>query len=505
MRIHAVLPLILLFLFATLPAAEKISIAVLDFANNTGDSQIEHWKYAIRDMITTDIQQIPDITVVERARLDQVLQEINLNQSKYVDKTNAVKIGKLLRASHLLTGAYFKDLGRFRFDIRLVNTERGAVVYADKVEGNADIFKLEHLLICAILKNMKPGITEHELEYLRLQKEKSLTPAERFLKGLLAERSGFHTDAVKWYRQSAESGYAPAQCKLGACYYEGKGVKKDLIETVRWLRKSAMQGYAVAQFALAGCYSNGYGVKQDYSEAVKWYRMAADQGLAIAQTCLGFFYQFGHGIQQNYSEAVKWHHMAAMQNNALAQYNLGNCYYYGQGVKQDYSEAVNWYRKAGEKGFAPAEYSLGDCYRNGYGVKQDYSESVKWCCKAAEQGYPPAQYILGSYYTQGRGVKQNYAEAAKWYQKAAEEMERPVRPERPSPANGNCSTDSSTSGGPLEICCQRGADRRCNHERSNNGRINYGETNSFFPWLTTADRKVENFIVHLKEKKKNQN
>ena len=88
---------------------------------------------------------------------------------------------------------------------------------------------------------------------------------------------------------------------------------------------------------------------------------------------------------------------------------------------------------------------------------------------------------------------------------SCEEMERPVRPERPSPANGNCSTVSSTSGGPREICCQRGADRRCNHERSNNGRINYGETNSFFPWLTTADRKVENFIVHLKEKKKNQN
>ena len=29
----------------------------------------------------------------------------------------------------------------------------------------------------------------------------------------------------------------------------------------------------------------------------------------------------------------------------------------------------------------------------------------------------------------------------------------------------------------------------------------YGETNSFFPWLTAAARKVENFTVFLRRKK----
>ena len=83
-----------------------------------------------------------------------------------------------------------------------------------------------------------------------------------------------------------------------------------------------------------------------------------------------------------------------------------------------------------------------------------------------------------------------------------EEMERSLRPERSSQANGDRGTDASASCCSLEICCERWAGRRCNYEQSNNGRINYGETNSFFPWLTTADWKVENFIVHLKEKKK---
>ena len=105
----------LLFFFTTVfllhsiisvSATEKISIAVLEFENNSRDQQLENLKYALRDMIATDIQRIPDISISEMAKLDQILKEINLNQSKYVDRATAAKIGKLLGASYLLTGAY---------------------------------------------------------------------------------------------------------------------------------------------------------------------------------------------------------------------------------------------------------------------------------------------------------------------------------------------------------------------------------------------------------------
>lgn len=79
-------------------------------------------------------------------------------------------------------------------------------------------------------------------------------------------------------RQAAEQGYAEAQCKLGACYFRGRGVTKNMTEAVKWFRKSVEHDYAAAQLMLGICYEFGNGIKQSRSEAIKWYRKAAAQG-----------------------------------------------------------------------------------------------------------------------------------------------------------------------------------------------------------------------------------
>ena len=44
--------------------------------------------------------------------------------------------------------------------------------------------------------------------------------------------------------KKAEGGDAEAQSDLGACYYLGSGVTQDYREAVKWYRKSAEHGYA---------------------------------------------------------------------------------------------------------------------------------------------------------------------------------------------------------------------------------------------------------------------
>lgn len=48
-------------------------------------------------------------------------------------------------------------------------------------------------------------------------------------------------EAAKWWRKAAEQGDSQAQYKLSLCYYNGKGVKKDLKEALKWYRKSQEQ------------------------------------------------------------------------------------------------------------------------------------------------------------------------------------------------------------------------------------------------------------------------
>jgi TPR repeat protein len=74
--------------------------------------------------------------------------------------------------------------------------------------------------------------------------------------------------AVQLWQPLGEQGNASVQYSLGSIYYEGrKGVPQDYTEAVRWWRLSAEQGLAEAPANLGVMYDNGRGVPQDYAEA----------------------------------------------------------------------------------------------------------------------------------------------------------------------------------------------------------------------------------------------
>ena len=169
---------------------------------------------------------------------------------------------------------------------------------------------------------------------------------------------GDYANAVKHFERLAKEGDARAQCNLGVCYENGRGVTQDYVEAVAWYRKAVEQGLADAQNNLGVCYKNGHGVTQDYVEAVAWYRKAAEQGYAWAQYNLGYCYKNGHGVTQDYVEAVAWYRKAAEQGHAWAQNNLGLCYEDGQGVERDLEEAIRLYKLSAEQGNDKAKENL---------------------------------------------------------------------------------------------------------------------------------------------------
>ena len=164
--------------------------------------------------------------------------------------------------------------------------------------------------------------------------------------------------AVAQYREAAEQGDAEAQLCLGACYYAGKGVEKNLAEAVKWLRKAAEQGHAMAQYRLGDCYEFGESVARDIAEAIKWYRRSAEQGHAEAQCMLGCHYADGDGVEENLTEAVNWYRKAAEQGDVNAQCSLGLYLYAGKGVEKDVAEAMKWLKKAAVQGNAQAKQAV---------------------------------------------------------------------------------------------------------------------------------------------------
>ena len=82
-------------------------------------------------------------------------------------------------------------------------------------------------------------------------------------------------EAIKWYRRSAEQGFAKAQSNLGRMYAKGIGVIRDDVEAVRWYRRAAAEGLAEAQYNLGNRYHRGLGVSRDDVVAHAWASLAA--------------------------------------------------------------------------------------------------------------------------------------------------------------------------------------------------------------------------------------
>src|SRR5437667_12850362 len=80
-------------------AADKPRVGGLyyDYSNDK-DDDFKTLKKGFAQMVTTDLAGNDAITVVERARMNEIVDELNLQQSNKIDPATAAKVGKLLGA-----------------------------------------------------------------------------------------------------------------------------------------------------------------------------------------------------------------------------------------------------------------------------------------------------------------------------------------------------------------------------------------------------------------------
>lgn len=111
------------------PDAFAGAVAVLYFENQ-GNPGLEPLKVGLAQMLITDLQATPGVDVVERARLQALLDELKLGHDGVTDPATAAKVGKLVGAEYLVLGSYFELMGTLRIDARVVHVETGRIVHA---------------------------------------------------------------------------------------------------------------------------------------------------------------------------------------------------------------------------------------------------------------------------------------------------------------------------------------------------------------------------------------
>ncbi len=128
-------------LFAPAAQAQKPTVAVMYFTNGAIGNNAEYAPLSkgLAEMLITEMSGNTNIRVVERDRLQALLEEQNLGASNRVEAGTAAKLGKTLGALHMLMGSFVIDQkGTMRMDVRAINTETSELEYATSVTGKAD-------------------------------------------------------------------------------------------------------------------------------------------------------------------------------------------------------------------------------------------------------------------------------------------------------------------------------------------------------------------------------
>lgn len=156
-------------------------------------------------------------------------------------------------------------------------------------------------------------------------------------------------NALYWYTQAAEAGFARAQNNL-ALLYADQGNEEM---AVKWYRAAAESGNAFSQYNLARTYDSRNASK----EARHWYTRAAKSGHERAQNILAIELENSRDIKG----AFKLYQKAAYSGFRAAQFNLG-LMYEKSSTPSDKSEQLDlacfWYKQAAEQNHSKAKQRL---------------------------------------------------------------------------------------------------------------------------------------------------
>lgn len=172
------------------------TIAISYFDNSSGDAKYNALSKGIADMLITDLSKVKGVTIVEREKLEKLIQEIKLGQSKYFDQATAQKLGKGLGAQNILTGSFYVLDNVIRLDARLIDVQTGGVIFAEQVSGNKNnFFALHQQLANLLAKNINVPYSPDLSGLYKAGEEVTLKEVVNYSNALELQDVGMSTDA----------------------------------------------------------------------------------------------------------------------------------------------------------------------------------------------------------------------------------------------------------------------------------------------------------------------
>src|SRR6516165_6667610 len=182
----------------SLPLPDKPSIAVMPFANLSGDPEQEYFADGMVEEIITALSWFKWLFVIAR-------------NSSFAFKGKAVdikEVGRRLGVRYVLEGSVRKASGKVRITAQLIDAVTGAHLWADRFERDlTDVFALQDEVTVAVVSAVQPKLLQTEIALATRRRPESLTAYDYYLQALppyyLATREGL-AEAIRLAHRALE-------------------------------------------------------------------------------------------------------------------------------------------------------------------------------------------------------------------------------------------------------------------------------------------------------------
>ncbi len=187
---------------AAIPQAK--SVAVLYFQNLTSDISYNPLQKGLPVMLTTDLAKVKDLEVVERVKLQAILEEIELGASGLVDPGTAPRVGRLVGARFLSGGEILKGaVAQLQVAPNLLDASAQTMINQASSEGNLnDLIAIEKEILFDIIRQMEIVLTPDEKAELEKPISTSIPALMLLFRGIDASDHGNYAQAADLYKQA---------------------------------------------------------------------------------------------------------------------------------------------------------------------------------------------------------------------------------------------------------------------------------------------------------------
>lgn len=200
---------------AQVPGAPNV-VAVLPLTFSGADTSLRPLGRGLAELLTTDLARSSRLTVVERLRLQAVLDELALQTTGATDSSSRVRAGRILQAGRLVQGSILQQGPQLRVDAAVIDVPTTRLTGATNDDRALDeLLTLEKNIALGLFQQLGVTLTTAERNAIEQRPTHSLAAFVSFSRGLLSEDEGQLERAESFYREAVrlDPGFGAAQAK----------------------------------------------------------------------------------------------------------------------------------------------------------------------------------------------------------------------------------------------------------------------------------------------------